>query len=143
MLSWFRTLFAPAPLRQERFGKPVALIGGEPCGIGRPIGQIEEDDAGENDGGDGLDDEKPLPTGKAEPAMEIEQQAGNRGADHGGKRNGSHEIADDTRAVLGRKPQRQIEDDARKEARLRSAKQGSQEIEGVLVAESGGAQCRE
>jgi hypothetical protein len=74
---------APAPLRQERFGKPVALIGGEPCGIGRPIGQIEEDDAGENDGGDGLDDEKPLPTGKAEPAMEIEQQAGNRGADHG------------------------------------------------------------
>src|SRR5580692_5632339 len=75
----------------------------------------------------------------AKAAVQIEQQAGDRRAYYGRKRDRGHEIADDTAAIFRWKPQRQVKDDAREEAGFGRAQQDADQIEAVLVAEPGAA----
>ena len=128
-----------ALLERQSLGEPAPLVRREPRRIGRTVGQIEKYHARQEDCWHRFDDEQPLPTGESEPAMKIQQYAGHRPADHGRERDGGHEIADDPGAIFGRKPQRQVKDDAREEAGFGRAEQDTDQIEAVLVAPAGGA----
>ena len=61
-----------------------------------------------------VDEEQPMPALQAEQAVNLEQRARDRAADHGGERDRSHEQRDDARALPCRKPISEIEDDAGK-----------------------------
>jgi hypothetical protein len=119
--------------------QPPALVCGEPGGVGGLIRQIEEHEAGEDDGRNGFHNEQPLPAGEPSGAVQREQQARDRRADHGRKRDRGHEVADDAGAVFRGEPQGQIKDDAGKEAGFGDAQQHADQVEGVLAAHAGRA----
>ena len=76
--------------------------------------------------GQSLDDEQPLPALEAEYAVELQQQPGDRAADHGRDRYGDEEPGQHAGAVLGRKPRCQIIGDAGKEPGFSDAEQEPQ-----------------
>ncbi len=115
--------------------QPVALIGGEPFGVRRFLGQVEIDHDGEDYRGNGFEDEDPLPAFQAETAVEIEHEAGQRRADHRRQRDGGHEHADDPAAVGGGEPERQVEDDAGEEAGLGGAEQETDDVKSRLAGD--------
>src|SRR5262249_25970416 len=91
----------------------------------------------EDPGRRALEEEQPLPPGKAPGAVELEQQTGQGRADHGGGWNRHKEASKDAGAVGGRKPRCQVECDARKEARLGNAEQEAHDVEAPDVIDEG------
>ena len=71
------------------------------------------------------DDEQPLPAGKPERAVQAQQYARHRTADHRRDRNRHHEPRDDARAVLRREPGREDRTRCRERTRLRRRQAGS------------------
>ena len=125
-------------LAVETRREPGALVRLQPQRVSRPVGQIEIGDKAEQHGRRRLDDEQPLPALQSADAVHAEDDAGNRRADHRGQRNRRHERADDAATIDRGEPQRQIEDDAGKEAGLGEAEQRAHGVERDLVAEPGG-----
>ena len=125
---------APAPLVAPLLGQaalePVLLRRGQPAGLGRAVGQPEQGDDAEHDGGQRLDDEQPLPPVQAADARHaVQDQAGHGGAQEGGNGDRQHEPADDLGAVLAREPVGEIQDHAGEEPGLRHAEQHAQGVE--------------
>ena len=102
---------------------------GQPVGLLRPVGEIEPGDDAEQHRGDALDDEQPLPALQPHRAVEPEQQARDRRADHGGDGNGDGEGGEKARAIFRRIPIGQIENDAGEEAGFGDAEQEAQDVE--------------
>src|SRR5580704_12866240 len=123
-------------LRVETPLKPIAFAGRKPCRIPGPIGQIKIGDEGQQDRGQRLNDEKPLPSCKAARPMKAEERRRDGRSDRGRERNSSHETADDPGAVGGRKPKRQKEDDAGEESGLSEPEKKAKSVERVLRAKA-------
>ena len=115
--------------------KPGLLFRGQPVGLLRPVGEIEPGDDAEQHRGDALDDEQPLPALQAHHAVEPEQEARDRRADHGGDGNGDGEGGEEPRAIFCRVPIGEIENDAGEEAGFRDAEQEAQHVEAHLAAD--------
>src|ERR1700737_194412 len=113
----------------ELRGQPGLLLGGEPTGLRRPVGEIEPGHDAEQNGRNALDDEKPLPAFQSERAVESEQEVGDRRTDHGGNRDGDGEGGEKAGAIFRRVPIGQIENDARKETGFRHAEQKAHCVE--------------
>ena len=62
---------------------PVALVFGEPFGLGGTVGEKEEEGDAEKDGRHTFDEEEPLPAAKAELAIEVEKCAGDESHEDG------------------------------------------------------------
>ena len=62
---------------------PVALVFGEPFGVGGSVGEKEEEGDAEKDGGYAFDEEEPLPAAKAELSIEVEKRAGDESHEGG------------------------------------------------------------
>jgi hypothetical protein len=69
-----------------------------------------------------------LPAFQAERAVELQERARDRRADHAGHRGCGHEQADRSRALARREPMRDVQDDAGEETGFRRAQQESQDI---------------
>ena len=119
--------------------QPIALRLCQPVRVRRPVGHIEPEYHAQNDCRRSLHDEQPLPAGNAEPAVEIEQEAGDQGAQDVGKRDCRHEDADDPGPVVRREPPGQVKDDAGKEAGLGNAEHEAERIEGRWSGDECGA----
>ena len=122
-------------LRLQLCREPCLLFCCQPVRLFRPVGQIEPGDDAEQHRGDALDDEQPLPAPQAHHAVEPEQQARDRRADHGGNGNGDGEGGEEPRAIFRRIPVGQIENDAGEEAGFRHAEQEAQHVEAHLAAD--------
>src|ERR1019366_8104780 len=117
-------LFLEPPEDQPLF------VAAEPRGFGGIIGQeIQGDDAGE-EGGNALDQEKPLPCGQVAGTVHgLQYPSRDRPRDHARQGNGAHESRHHAGAVAAGEPERQIEDYARKEARFHHAEQEAHRVE--------------
>ena len=78
-----------------------------------------------------------MPAFQSHRAIESEQQAGDRRADHGGDRDGDGEGGQKTRAIFRRIPIGQIENDAREKSRLGDAEQKAQGVKTPDPADHG------
>ena len=107
----------------ELCGQPRLLLGGQPIGLLRPVGEIEPGDEAEQHRRNALDDEQPLPSLQPHRAVKAKQQAGDRRADHGGNRDGNRKGRQKARAIFRRIPVGQIQDDAGKKSRFGDAEQ--------------------
>ena len=98
--------------------QPLSLLGPEPPGLGRPVGQIEGYDKAEDQGRNGLHDEHPLPAGHPPHAVHFQQVSRERGADDPGNGDGCHKKGRHPGPDGGWEPVGQIKDHAREKAGL-------------------------
>ena len=77
----------------------ITLLSREPFGVLRPVGEELEGDDPEQHGGDALDDEEPTPAVDTQEAMQAEQSAGERTAEHRGDGDRRHEQRHDAGAL--------------------------------------------
>ena len=124
----------------ELCGQPGLLFGRQPIRLRRPVGEIEPGHDAEQNRGNALDDEQPLPSLQPQHAIEPEQEAGDRRADHGGNRHGDGKRGEKPRAIFRRVPIGQIENDARKKSGFRNAKQKAKPVKAPDAAD-GSHQC--
>eukprot|EP01022_Parablepharisma_sp_SALTPOND_P014695 TRINITY_DN2018_c0_g1_i2.p1 TRINITY_DN2018_c0_g1~~TRINITY_DN2018_c0_g1_i2.p1 ORF type:complete len:1935 (-),score=514.39 TRINITY_DN2018_c0_g1_i2:42295-48099(-) len=111
--------------------QPLALILLQPFGLLRPIGHVLQHHEAQDDGRCCLDDVEHLPVCESKDARQLHDGARQGRAQCNGNRGGGHEPGCRDRSLLGREPQRQVQDDAREEARLRHAQHEAQDIEAV------------
>ena len=98
------------------------LLGGQPLRLLGPVSQDKGHGAAEEEGGNPLENEEPLPVPRAVPALRyVENPAGERAANDARHRDGGHEQRDDAGAMLTRVPVGEVEDDAGKETGLGDA----------------------
>src|SRR5580698_7389537 len=116
--------------------EPGDLIRLQPAGLAREVGEVDQDADADQNGGQRLENEQPLPAFQS-PTRQAQQHPGDRRSDDRRNRDRQHEQADHPGAVHGRKPQGQIEDDAGKEAGLAGAEQQTQRIENTRRRNSG------
>jgi hypothetical protein len=119
--------------------QPFALVGREPRSLGGSVAQHRSTEAGENDRGDALDDEHPLPARDAEPAFEFEQMRRQRRADHAGEGATGVEDAHHPAAIAGGEPAGHEVGDAREEPGLGDAEQEARDHEAGLAGDQRGA----
>src|SRR5271154_1879356 len=94
----------------------------EPLGFDYAVVEEEENDDAEEDCGDGLQDEEPLPPGHAFAAGEVAQdEAGQRTADDSGDRVSGHQQGNHCGSAMGWEPVGEVEDHAGKEAGFRNS----------------------
>ncbi|CAB5629194.1 Uncharacterised protein [Pseudomonas aeruginosa] len=121
-------LFAGVFFGQLAFQRPLLLVA-QPAGIARAVDQVEVGGNADQRGQQALGDEQPLPVGQAEDAVELQQPAGQRTAQHQRQRQAEIEQAERLGAAALREPVGEVEDDAGEEARLGDAQQEAQDIE--------------
>src|ERR1700722_4343408 len=89
----------------------------EPLGFDYAVVEEEEDDDAEEDCGDGLQDEEPLPAGHALAAREVmKDEAGQGTADDSGEGVSCHQQGNHRGSAMGWEPISEIEDHAGEEA---------------------------
>ena len=109
--------------------QPFAFLIVQPLRVLRPVGQVRQHRPGQQDGRRCLDQEEPLPAMQSEYAVHGQQCPGNGRTDGDGDGHGGHEEGGHARAMAGRKPVAQVEDDPREKARLGSPEQEAQNIQ--------------
>lgn len=102
--------------------QPCALLIGEPFGFCRAVDEVKQHHDAEQQRRNRLQHEHPLPTGKAEQAVHLQQSGGDGRTQRGGERRGSHKDGGDLRTFRRREPVAEIEDDAGEETGFRHAK---------------------
>src|SRR6185295_3558282 len=120
----------------------VARFGREPLRLLRPVGQVDEDEDTEHDGGDAPGDVDPLPSLEApELGMmdghaphdfvraDLQEDVRELGADDLGDGCGHEEVGQGPGAVAAREPMRQVDDDAWIEARLGQPQEEAHHVE--------------
>src|SRR5579862_9330076 len=124
----------------EDGGDVFALFGGEPAGVARVIGEVEEGGDSQEDGGEAFEDEEPVPAGVAEP-VDFQERGGDGRADDLGDRHGGHEQGDGFGAAFGGIPVAEVDDQPWEEGRFGGAQEEARQVEfmGVLdeAAEGG------
>ena len=107
------------------------FFGPEPFGVGKTVAQQENRQRAQRNGRHPLQQEHPLPAGKATLARSkvTENPAGKRTANQAGDRNGTHEQRHDPTTAKGREPLRQIQHHTRKEAGFSRTGEKAQGIE--------------
>ena len=117
--------------------QPAPLIGPEPRRVLRSIGQQHPGDDRHDDGRQRLDQKQPLPALQAEPPVHRQQPRRDRRPDdqrdHAGRLEDSHHA----RAVIGREPPGQVQNDARIKPRFGQAQQEADAIEAPVVPNEG------
>src|SRR6185437_8016123 len=94
----------------------------EPPGFGYAVVEEEEDDDAEEDCGDSLQNEEPLPSGDALAAGEVPQdEAGQRTADDSGDRISGHQQGNHCSSAMGREPVGEVENHTGEEAGFRNS----------------------
>ena len=110
---------------------------GQPLGLGGGISEVEPGDDADDDGRNRDAEEHDSPALEAEEAVLLDEEAGQRGTDHGGQRLGQVEQGKDLAAVPGRDPEAQEEDGAGEEAGLGHAQDEAEDVELLHVAHPG------
>ncbi|KAF5289522.1 hypothetical protein FQR65_LT20817 [Abscondita terminalis] len=94
-------------------GQQLLFLVAEPFGAGDAVVQVHDGGDADQHGGDGLDQEHPLPARQAMVAVEgLHDPARQRVAEDARHGNGRHEQRDDLGAPVGRVPVGQVQDDA-------------------------------
>ena len=106
----------------------IALGLREPRCISRSICEKGKNDKAQHHRRQSLHDEKPLPAIESEP-FHIQQHRRHRRAERKTERHGHEQARQCPRAIILRKPVREIHDDARKESRLRHAEEKPRPVE--------------
>src|SRR6266852_4039242 len=89
----------------ELSSNPVALVAGQPVGLPRPVGQIEDGDDAKDNGRNTFEDEQPSPAAQSEPRY-AQQITGERPTDHKGKRIGGAKARNGFGAIFVSEPVR-------------------------------------
>ncbi|MCY1231110.1 hypothetical protein D9M72_435470 [compost metagenome] len=118
-------------------GQPGLFLLRQPLGLGGGVSQVEPGDDANDDGGDGDAEEHDAPAGESEESVLLDEEAGQRGTDHGGERLGQVEEGEDLAAVPGRNPEAQEEDGAGEEAGFCHTQDETQYVELLHVAHPG------
>ena len=123
---------AVAGLVARQLALEPLLLGGRHPGdlVGRVL-QNEKNGDAEQDGGHAFQQEEPLPSAEAAQAVEPQQCAGQRRADHAGQRGRGHELGDGTRPLVRWEPEGEVEQHAGHKTGLGHAQQKAQQVEGV------------
>lgn len=116
-----------------------ALLGGEPGGGLRVVGQHEPDHDADDDGGDALEDEEPLPAGEAALVVEEGDARGEEAAEGAGDGDGGGEDGHAGRALFGLVPEAEIHHDTREEAGLGETEHDADGKEAAVGRAGGGA----
>src|SRR5947209_3079163 len=113
-------------------GEGVAFFGGEPAGIFGAIGEEEESDEAQADGGEAFGEEEPLPVVEAQRALvgEVEDVAAEGIADDAGDGGGGEEHGGGGGHFLTGDPIGEVEDDAGEEAGFGDAQKEAEGVEG-------------
>src|ERR1035437_616471 len=106
-----------------------ALGFGEPGRVGGAVGENVEEGAGEDDGGEGFDQEEPLPAAEAESPVKGHERSGERAHDDGAARERDVEARDRAGSHVRRIPLPQVEDDSWKEAGFGHAQEEAGDVE--------------
>ena len=118
----------------EDVDEPVALLGGEPTGVGWAVGEPEPADHSEQNGRQSDADHHEPPAGQPEhPVPGLNQPRRQRCSECGGDGDRQHEDPDDARAVGRGEPAAQIEDNAGKKACFGESEQKAQCQQGVDI----------
>ena len=117
-------LLATQPLDQ-----PVAFVLVQPGRFGRRAGQVAQRDDTDDEGGQGFEDEHPLPAGETGNPIQLEQGSGQRAGDEAGDRNRRDEGCGHAPAPMLGEPQGDVEDDAREQAGLGDTEQEPHQVE--------------
>ena len=112
-------------LRRE----PEFLLRRQPGRIARPVGQVENADDAENNRRRTLQDEKPLPSGDAEGAIQIQDGAGNQRTENIGDRHRVVEHRIVAGAIGEREPEAQEQHHAGEQARFRKTEEAAKRIQ--------------
>ena len=121
----------------ELVAQPFAFVRLKPIGLRRPVGQIVQDDEGQDDSRRRLEDEHPLPPFQPPDTIHVQEQGGERRAEHRRAGDRGHEQADDASTIERREPQGQVEDDTGEEAGFRSTQEQAHDVEAVFAANEG------
>ena len=116
-------------ITEQARDEPVALRMAEPASVIRALGEIAQRHEPQQHGGNALEQEQPLPARQSQPAIEPQQPATQRAAEQSGEGNGDEEARHTAGAHGGGKPETEVVDDGRKEARLGDAEQEAQQVE--------------
>ncbi len=111
----------------------AALVGRQPLGVGRAVGQVEIRPDTDGHGHQAFHGKQPLPAVPAAHAIELQQQARQGAAKDEGQRRAEVEKAHRLRPVRSGEPVGEVQDDAGEEARLGHAQQEAQHIEGGFI----------
>ncbi|TKW48863.1 hypothetical protein CTA1_11173 [Colletotrichum tanaceti] len=119
------------------------LLGRQPGGRLRVVGQHEPDHDADDDGGDSFlrtnQDEEPLPTGEAALAVEEGDARGEEAAKGAGDGDGGGKDGHAGGALLGLVPEAEVHHDAREEAGLGEAEHDADGEEAAVGGDGGGA----
>ena len=126
------------PVRVQVAFNQAAFLASQPLCCRGGVPEIEVDDDREQQRRCAFDEEQPLPSFEAVPAIHgVHDQARQRSADHAGERNGRHEHRGEACAPGNRHPVGQIEQHPRKEPGFRRAEQKTREVVGVWARHRG------
>jgi hypothetical protein len=111
-------------------GLQLGALGlGEPGGLGRAVGEVEEGDHADDHRDQALDHEHPLVSPQAEEAVELHEGARERAADDVRERQAHVEQRGRLRPAAAREPVGEVQDHAREEAGLGDAEEEAEDVE--------------
>jgi hypothetical protein len=118
-----------AALRVEHSFEPVSLLGLQPLGLGRPVGHQSQNREREQNGGDRLENEQPLPPAQPQSPVQLQQRARDDSRNRVGARHREEQGGNDTGAIFRGEPIGKVQDHAGKETRLRHSQEKAQREE--------------
>ena len=125
----------PGVIAAHPVGQPLPFGRGQPARFGRTVGEHERHGDAERDGRQSLEQEQPLPAGETEPAVERQERAGQRRANHARQRRCGHEQGHRARPLGSREPLRQVEEKTGEESGLGRPEDEPQRVEAPRAAD--------
>ncbi len=125
MIAYRRVLF----VARQRLLQVAALFRREPARVSGRIVEIEPGDDAQRERRNAFQQEEPAPAFDAQHAVQIQQAAGERQADHRRQRRADIKQRHGARPVAARIPAAQVENNAGRKARFRRAEQKAHHVE--------------